>query len=246
MGPREVKGHAMHIIAQFIQCKLLFAIRCDTMTESCCLFPFSPQLLTPDVVCMFEMYSYESSCARETCREKEPSPYWIRRRPTTIQTHPNSRDGPSVAVVMMESLYGSSPSWASPPPAPSSCAPGRHLHRHIYSPHSTPTYSGRCTWVATPQMMRAVLKDASDHPAWQKTPEKTARKWLAKAHRGYLRDCSTRLQEHPPADATARGGAPRHRPPSRIGHRRRAEDETAGSLTREGGVAEAGAQPQGS
>ena len=43
MGPGEVKGHVMHIIAQFIQCKLLFAIRCDAMTESCCLFPFSPQ-----------------------------------------------------------------------------------------------------------------------------------------------------------------------------------------------------------
>ena len=31
MGPREVKGHVMRIIAQFIQCKLLFAIRCDTV-----------------------------------------------------------------------------------------------------------------------------------------------------------------------------------------------------------------------
>ena len=70
MGPREVKGHVVHIIAQFIQCKLLFAIRCDTMTESCCLFPFSPQLLTPDVVCMFEMYSYESSCARRRAERR--------------------------------------------------------------------------------------------------------------------------------------------------------------------------------
>ena len=226
MGPREVKGHVMRIIAQFIQCKLLFVIRCDTMTESCCLFPFSPQLLTPDVVCMFEMYSYESSCARETCREKEPSPYWIRRRSTTIQTHPNSRDGPSVAVVMMESLYGSSPSWASTFIMCARQAPTSPYIQSLSALHSNILRSMHLG--ATPQMMRAVLKDASDHPAWQKTPEKTARKWLAKAHRGYLRDCSTRLQEHPPADATARGGAPRHRPPSRIGHRRRAEDEAAG------------------
>ena len=69
MGPREVKGHVVHIIAQFIQCKLLFAIRCDTMTESCCLFPFSPQLLTPDVVCMFEMKSYEQLRTGDVPRE---------------------------------------------------------------------------------------------------------------------------------------------------------------------------------
>ena len=149
MGPREVKGHVMRIIAQFIQCKLLFAIRCDTMTESCCLFPFSPQLLTPDVVCMFEMYSYESSCARETCREKEPSPYWIRRRSTTIQTHPNSRDGPSVAVVMMESLYGSSPSWASP-------------HQHLHHVRQAGTYIA----IYTVALRTPLQHTQVDAPGW--------------------------------------------------------------------------------
>ena len=74
------------ISLQFFQCKLLFAIRCDTMTEYCCLFPFSPQLLTPDVVCMFGMYSYRAAAHRRRAEKRSR-----RQKATaaaTTQTHP--------------------------------------------------------------------------------------------------------------------------------------------------------------
>ena len=95
-------------------------------------------------------------------------------------------------------------------------------------------------------MMRAVLKDASDHPAWQKTPRRPhangLRKHIVDTSVTAARDCkNTRLltrllvEVHPDTDlrrVSGIDGVLRMRPQA--------------SLTREGGVAEAGAQPQGS